>query len=390
MLYWDYAATTPPHEEVIQSMSEVLRQYYGNPSSLHRYGVQAEALVNKARDVIAAALGVKPKEILFTSGGTESNNLAIQGIARKPQNRGKHLITSMIEHAAVYECFKMLEAEGWRVTYLPVDETGAVRPEDLKAALCDDTVLVSIMYVNNEMGRIQPLQQIGALLREYPRVAFHVDAVQGFAKLPLDPKELGIDLLSASAHKFHGPKGCGFLYRREAVELRPLQVGGGQEQGLRPGTENVPGIVGMAKAVRMAMERLEAHAAQCARLRAIVAEAIGGMPQLALTGSADPAAMAPHIVHFRFPGMKSEVVVHALEQRGVCISTRSACASDEEQPSRVLSAMGLDRAHSVSGLRVSFSGDYTEEDAHLFCSKLKEVVEEFAATAASRNGARRT
>ncbi len=327
-------------------------------------------------------MGVRPKEIVFTSGGSESSNLAIRGLAERMQNKGKHIITSIVEHASVYECCKRLENEGYEVTYLPVDHTGAVRLEDLQSALTEDTFLVSIMYVNNETGRIQPVERIGKLLKDHPRITFHVDAVQAFTKLPLEPAEWGIDMLSVSAHKLNGPKGAGFLYRREGVRLEPLILGGGQEHGLRSGTENVPGIVGMAKSIRMAMENRERTAARTSEIREMLEQTIQSLPELALTGPAHSPLMAPHIVHFRFPGMKSEVVVHALEKHGMFISTRSACSSEEEQPSRVLVAMGLDRAHSISGLRISYSGAHTLEEAEQLCGALRAVVRELAPIAA--------
>lgn len=374
MLYMDHCATTPPYDEVVDTVAQIMKQYYGNPSSLHRLGVEAERLITKAREVIARALDVKPGEIVFTSGGTESNNLAIKGAAHAYRRRGRHIITSMVEHASVYECCKQLEAEGYRVTYLPVDETGAVRVSDLMEAICDDTILVSIMHVNNEMGRIQPVEEIGAVLRNYPRIVFHVDAVQSVGKLKVRPAAAGIDLLSCSAHKIRGPKGVGFLYRRDGIALEPLFAGGGQEDGVRSGTENVPLIVGMAKAVRMAVERQEQAAAHLYSLREKLVRQIGDMRGLTVNGSETMGNMAPHIVNFSAPGIKPEVVVHALEQHGICISTRSACASGEQRPSRVLTAMGLSPAAAASGLRISLSADHTERDIDFFCDALKQVV----------------
>lgn len=376
MLYLDYAATTPPYEEVIDTIAEVMKVHYGNPSSIHGLGVQAEKLLNGAKEVIGLALGVKPDHIICTSGGTESNNLAIRGAAYNYQNRGKHLITTQIEHPSVKEVFAQLEREGFRVTYLPVNRHGSIELETLKAAISEDTILVSIMHVNNEVGTIQPIKAIGDLLAQYPKVLFHVDAVQSVAKLPFSPKEWGVDLCSVSAHKFRGPKGAGFLYRREGVVLRPILLGGGQENGLRSGTENVPLIVGMAKALRISMQELPAKVEHKYKLRRLLASGINAIPELTLTGSDVNEEMAPHIVHFAFAGMKAEVVVHALEQRGIYISTKSACASEESDPSSVMLALGCTREQAVSGLRVSFSDEHTESDIEKFLAALRAVVSE--------------
>lgn len=376
MLYLDHCATTPPHEEVVAAISDIMSRHYGNPSSIHRLGVDAEQLLRKAREVIAGALTCKADEIVFTSGGTESNNLAIKGAVRSYRNRGNHIVTSAVEHASVYECCKQLEEEGFRVTYLPVDKTGAVSVEDVRNALCDETILVSIMHVNNEVGRIQPVKQIGDMLKSFPGILFHVDAIQSIGKLNVAPKELGADLLSVSAHKVHGPKGAGILYVRKGVNLTPLLVGGGQEGGIRAGTENVPLIVGMAKAVRLAVQKQSENAEKLYRLRKRLTDALMEMPELIANGSSDPNDMAPQLVHFSFPGMKSEVVVHALEQHGIWISTRSACASGEEKPSRVLLAMGCGKERAASGLRVSYSAAQTEENISYFTDCLKQVVEE--------------
>ncbi|UQZ87020.1 Cysteine desulfurase [Paenibacillus konkukensis] len=376
MLYLDYAATTPPYDEVADTMAEVMKKHFGNPSSLHRIGIQAEQLLRQARTVIAGCLNVRPDEIRFTSGGTESNNLAIVGAAEQFRHRGSHLITTAIEHASVYETFRQLERRGFRVTYLPVDETGCVKLEELEKALSDDTVLVSVMAVNNEMGRLQPIGEIGAMLKRHPKVLFHVDAVQAVGKLPIDPAAQRIDLFSCSAHKLRGPKGIGFLYCRHGLELQPQIVGGGQESGLRSGTENVPAIVGMAKAVRIACERRADFARHTALLRERIVSCIRAIPELSLTGSERAEDMAPHIVHFTFPGMKSEVIVHALEQHDIYVSTRSACSSGASLPSRVLLGMGYDGQTAANGIRISYSLDQTMDDAKRLCSALGKVVEQ--------------
>lgn len=376
MLYLDHCATTPPYDEVIETMTQIMKQYYGNPSSLHRLGVEAERLLNKAREVIANQLAAHNEEIIFTSGGTESNNLAVRGIAKAYRNRGNHLITTAIEHASVYECCKQLEKEGYRVTFLPADHTGAIRLEQLQQVIDRDTILVSIMHVNNETGRIQPIEEIGQLLRQYPRIAFHVDAVQGIGKFKYNMRESRIDLLSGSAHKFGGPRGTGFLYRRKGLQLEPLLVGGGQETGVRSGTEDVPAIAGMAKALRMCYDKQNEHTSHLYKLRQNLVERISAMNGIFMNGSDKMNEMAPHIIHFSIPGYKPETIVHALEQREIFISTKSACDSSEERPSRVLQAMGLDHSLAISGLRVSLTAENSLEDIHFFADTLASVLKQ--------------
>ncbi|MBO9604931.1 MAG: cysteine desulfurase [Paenibacillaceae bacterium] len=382
MLYLDYCATTPPLDEVVDTIADVMKKHYGNPSSLHRFGLEAERLLGQARAVIAASLSAKPDEIILTSGGTESNQLAIRGVAGQFAGRGNHLITSAVEHPSVLECFRALESEGFRVTVLPVDATGRVSVDELREAVTSETILVSLMHVNNETGRIQPVEEAGELLRAYPRIVFHVDAVQSAGKLPLDPAAHGVDLLSVSAHKLRGPKGAGFLYRRRGLALKPLFVGGGQEFGLRSGTPNVPLAVGMAKAVRIAFERREHAAAHLGRLRRRLARRIAGIPALRLTLPEELDGMAPHMVHFLFPGTPAEAALHALEQRGICISSRSACSSGKPEPSRVLLAMGLTRELAESGLRVSFGEAHTEADI----DAAGDAIEQVAGAMARRKG----
>ncbi|MGG2199344.1 MULTISPECIES: cysteine desulfurase family protein [Paenibacillus] len=388
MLYLDYAATAPMLPEVIDTMTEVMKTHYGNPSSLHRLGIDAQTLVARSRETIASALHCKAAEIRFTSGGTESNNWAIRGAAYRYRHRGTHLITSQIEHDSVYATFRQLEQEGFRVTYVPVDRTGRIDMDALRAALTDDTILVSVMYVNNEMGRVQPIREIGELLRPRVKTLFHVDAVQALGKLQVVPQELGADLLTCAAHKLGGPKGTGFLYIRSGVELQPLLYGGGQEQGLRSGTENVPAIVGMAKAVRIAVQQQPQFAAHTAELRTKLEAVIGSHPELTLSGTDEPGGMAPHLIHFTYPGMKSEVLVHALEQRGIFVSARSACSSSVEKPSRILTAMGYTDAAARSGIRLSYSLQQTLGDVERFDRMLTEVLKAVKpqVTARSRKG----
>lgn len=380
MLYLDYCATAPPHPDVAETVKEIMTRHFGNPSSIHRIGIEAERLLNKSREVISRALQVKPGEIIFTSGGSESNNLGIKGAALAYRHRGNHLITSEIEHASVYESFKQLERMGFRVTFLPVDSSGAVDPEEVKRSLSEDTILVSLMHVNNEVGRIQPVREVGMLLREYPRILFHVDAVQSIGKLDITPGTLGVDLLSVAAHKIQGPRGTGFLYRREGIELEPLIVGGGQEFGLRSGTESVPLLVGMAKAVRLAVDGRKENSRRMYNLRKHLTDRLATFPGLTISGSEIPVNMAPQLVHFTLEGVRAEVMVHALEEQGICISTRSACASGSVSPSRVLLAMGLDRTRSGNGLRVSYSADQTIQDMERFAVAFGQAMKRVAVT----------
>jgi cysteine desulfurase len=393
MLYLDYCATSPIYDEVIEVITDVMKTHYGNPSSLHRLGMDAEMIIKQARKDIAALLLCKPNEIIFTSGGTESNNLAIKGAAFARKNGGKHIITSQIEHASVYDCFTELANLGFRVSYIPVDDSGGVQLKDIENAIEEDTILVSLMHVNNEMGRIQPIKDVGNLLRKYPNIIFHVDAIQSMGKLPVIPQQLGADLLSISAHKFGGPKGAGLLYRRSGVELKPQLAGGGQELGMRAGTENVPFIAGMAKALQIAVEQQGIDAVKLYKLRERLLNRMGEIVDLIITGSELNELMAPQLLHFCFPGMRAEVVVHALEQYGIYISTRSACSSGEIKPSRVLLAMGMNQEMAQSGLRVSYSSKQSLQDIDFFADCLNKVVRELQipkmAYAASKQNNRR-
>ncbi|MFX3633113.1 MAG: cysteine desulfurase family protein [Candidatus Pristimantibacillus sp.] len=373
MLYFDHCASTPPYDEVINTLAEVMKVHYANPSSLHRAGAEADKLILRSRTLLGEMFGVKAEEWLFTSGGTESNNLAIKGAAKQYRSRGNHLITTQVEHASVYDAFKQLEQEGYRVTYLPVNETGHVDPEQLQLAITDETLLVSIMHVNNEVGAIQPLAEIGQLLKKYPRILFHVDAVQSVGKLPIHLKEWGIDLLTGSAHKLRGPKGIGYLYVRESIKLYPLQSGGLQERSMRAGTQNVPGIVASAKALRMAMQSEKKRSERMYALRKQLVAEIDNMPELCINGG-EHSVMAPHIVHFSYPGMKPEVIVHMLEEQGVIASTKSACSSKDDKPSRVLLAMGVGMERATGGVRISFGDEHTEQDIERLGLALRATV----------------
>lgn len=349
-----------------------MENYYGNPSSLHRKGVEAETVLKQAREVAAKFLGCKPGEIIFTSGGTESNNTAIKGVAFQYQNRGKHIITTQVEHATVYDVCKQLESLGFTTTFLPVDRDGRVSLEDVQKAMRPDTILVSVMHVNNELGTIQPVAEIGQWLKQFPRVLFHVDAVQGIGKVPLRLKESGIDLLSVSAHKFYGPRGVGILYKREGLIISPLLMGGGQEGGVRSGTENLPAIAGMAKAIRMLEDM---GPGESTRLYALLEQLRAGIAKIeGCTINTPQSGTAPHIMNISVPGVKAEVLLHALEERGFLISTKSACSSKSSEPSRVLTSIGIERECALSSLRISLGRENTSEDIRQFVDALGDCV----------------
>lgn len=372
MIYFDHAATTPPDEEVVQTVAEVMRRHYGNPSSLHRLGEEGEQLLRRAREVCAIALGAKIQEIVFTSGATESNNQAIKGVAFQYRNRGRHIITTKMEHPSVYESCQQLKLLGYEVTYLPVNEEGVVSAEQVVGAIRKDTILVSIMHVNNETGSVQPIHEIGQRIKQHnPRVLFHVDGVQGFGKLPLSISDSRIDLYSISAHKFRGPKGVGLLFVRNGVTLLPLLSGGGQEGGLRSGTENVPNIVGMAKAVRKAAEGQVDRRSKLESLRSTLLQDLHQRPGLVINSPVDGA---PHLIHFSYPGMKSEVLVHMLEQTGIYVSTTSACSSKKNELSRVLLAMGRSEKVAGSGIRISLCEEHTQADIRQLLCSLDDAI----------------
>lgn len=340
---------------------------------MHQKGVEAENVLKQARKVAAQYLGCKEGEIIFTSGGTESNNTAIKGIAFQYQNRGKHIVTTQVEHPAVYDVCKQLEGIGFAVTYLPVDREGRVSVEDVKRALRPDTILVSVMHVNNELGTIQPVEEIGQWLKQYPKVLFHVDAVQGIGKVPLSLHDFGIDLLSVSAHKFYGPRGVGILYKREGLIIHPLMMGGGQEAGVRSGTENLPAIAGMAKAIRVLEELGKDEAGRLQSLNQRLREGIERID--GCTVNTPRHGAAPHIMNLSVPGVKAEVLLHALEERGFLVSTKSACSSKANEPSRVLTAVGIERDCALSSLRISLGRENTREEIEQFLTALEACVE---------------
>lgn len=363
IVYLDNSSTTRPYKEVIDEMTEAMQNRYGNPSALHRMGVDAEGDIKKCKKQILAQLNQKEGEILFTSGGTEANNLAILGYARRIAKRKNHIITSKTEHKSVLESFKALEREGFLVTYLPVDKFGLVSVDDVMAAVTDKTALISLMMVNNETGIIQPIEELSKRLKKMSTPpALHVDAVQAFGKLRIDLKKLGIDLLSASGHKIHGPKGVGFLYVKKGVQIEPLLFGGGQQQDLRPGTENSYGIIGLSKAVELSFESFDEQMEKLAYLRNRLREGIEKRVPEAIFNTPRDQATSPHILHVSFPKIRGEVLLHALETDGVYVSIGSACNSKVKKYSHVLEAMKLPNELKEGAVRFSLSTQTTEAE----------------------------
>lgn len=377
-VYLDNSATTKVFPQVAQLMTKVMCEDYGNPSSMHRKGVEAEKYIRYARETLAKLLKVSEKEILFTSGGTESDNMALIGCAMANIRRGKHLITTRIEHPAVLQTMHYLESQGFRVTYLPVDSSGRVRLEDLRNAVTPETTLVSMMFVNNEIGSVQPIEEAGAMLKKInPNILFHVDAVQGFGKFKIYPKKMNIDLLSVSSHKIHGPKGVGFLYVGERVKILPITYGGGQQKNMRSGTENVPGIAGMTMAAEMVYEHFEEDVNKLYELKEYFIQGVTRMENVQINGltpEGDLRNTAPHVVSVSIGGVRSEVLLHALEDKGIYISAGSACASNKPQTSETLKAVGLQREYWDSTIRFSFSVFTTKQEIDYTLQTLYEMI----------------
>ena len=373
--YLDNSATTRVLESVKDAVVKAMMEDFGNPSSRHQKGVEAERYLKEAREIIASTMKVNEKEIYFTSGGTESNNWALIGAALANQRSGKHIITSAIEHAAVIQPLMYLEELGFRVTYLPVDRKGHISLEDLREALCEDTILVSIMYVNNEMGAVEPIEEIGKMIKEYRKeIVFHVDAIQAYGKYRIYPKRMGIDMLSVSGHKFHGPKGTGFLYVKEKTKLRPLILGGGQQKGMRSGTDNVPGIAGLGEAAREAYRDFDDKVAHLYALKAHMMEGIRRLPDTQINNG-EGKESAPHIVSVSFRGVRSEVLLHALEERGIYVSSGSACLSNKKLPvSTVLKEIHLEKELLETTLRFSFCEQTTMEEIDYCLRALEELL----------------
>jgi len=375
-IYLDNAATTRPYDSVRSIMMETMDTAFGNPSSMHGKGFEAEKYVKEATDIIAKSLKVDPKEIIFTSGGTESNNLAIIGTATALKRRGNHIITTMIEHPSVHNPVLFLEENGYRVTYVPVDSMGKIKEEELLEAVGDDTILVSFMYVNNEVGSVQPISELSRKIKEKnPNVCIHVDAIQAYGKFRIYPAREGIDLLSASGHKIHGPKGVGFLYANSKVKIKPVLFGGGQQRGMRSGTENVPGIAGFGQAVKEGLNHQDESISKLYEIKAYFIERLKEIEGTYINClEEDIKQTAPHILSVSFEGLKSEVLLHALEDKGIYVSAGSACASNHPGLSGTLKAVGLRNDLLDSTIRFSFSGFTTIEEAGQAIVALKELV----------------
>ena len=373
MIYADNAATTKMSRAAIDAMLPVMEEDYGNPSSLYMFGQRAKEILEEARNQVASVIHAEPREIIFTSGGSEADNQAIRSAAMIGKKKGKnHIISTAFEHHAVLHTLKKLEQEGFDVTLLDVHEDGLVRVEELEAAIREDTCLVTVMFANNEIGTIQPIRQIGQVCKDHG-IIFHTDAVQAMGHLPIDVKEDNIDLLSASAHKFHGPKGIGFLYVRKGIRLTNLIEGGAQERGLRAGTENVASIVGMAAALKESVAHMKEDTDHMREMRDLLIEGLAGIPHSALNG--DPSKRLPGNVNFCFEGIEGESLLLLLDDRGICASSGSACTSGSLDPSHVLLAIG--RVHDVAhgSLRLSLGEDITEEQVNYLIKNVGEVVE---------------
>ena len=373
MIYADNAATTKVSRTAIEAMIPCLEEQYGNPSSLYTLGQRAKEILEEARAKVAAAIGAEPAEITFTSGGSEADNQAIRSAAMIGKKKGKtHIISTAFEHHAVLHTLAALEKEGFTYTLLDVHEDGLVRPEELEAAIRDDTCLVTIMYANNEIGTIQPITELGAICKKHG-ILFHTDAVQAVGHLPINVKEQNIDMLSSSAHKYHGPKGIGFLYARKGIRLTNLIEGGAQERGKRAGTENVAEVVAMAAALEEAVANMDRNAAHMSALRDKIIKGLSEIPHSALNG--DAAKRLPGNINFCFEGIEGESLLLLLDDRGICASSGSACTSGSLDPSHVLLAIG--RVHDVApgSLRLSIGDDITEEQADYIIKNVREVVE---------------
>ncbi len=374
-VYLDNSATTRAYDCVGDLVRKVMCQDYGNPSSMHAKGVQAEHYIKETKEILAKLLKVKDKEIVFTSGGTESDNLALIGAARANRRRGNHLITSSIEHPAILNTMRYLEEEeDFRVTFLPVDRYGRVKLEALQEALCPETILVSIMYVNNEVGSVQPIRQAADMVKAYNKdILFHVDAVQGFGKYRIYPKKEKIDMLTLSGHKIHGPKGTGALYIGEQVKIKPIVFGGEQQKNIRSGTENVPGIAGLGLAAKTIYDGLEEKVDRMRALKARFIDGVQKLDDITIHGLCDETS-APHIISVGFAGVRSEVLLHALEEKGIYVSSGSACASNHPAISGVLKGIGAQKEYLDATLRFSMSEFTTEEEIDYTLETLYNLV----------------
>jgi cysteine desulfurase len=382
-IYFDHNATTPVDPAVVQTMARILAEDFGNASSVHHFGQRAKAVLDDARSLVATLVGGEPGEIVFTSGGTESDNFALRGVAEALEPTGRrHLIASSIEHEAVLTTFKALARRGWRTTLLPVSSTGIVDPADLAAALADDTALVSVMHANNEIGTIQPIAELARLAHDRGAL-FHTDAVQSVGKIPVNVKALGVDFLSLSAHKFNGPKGAGALWIKRGARLTAILTGGKHERSRRAGTENVPGIAGLGEAARLAAAKLTPEAVRLAALRTRLEDAIlAKVPGTAINGARDPRV--PNTTNISFDAVEAESLLIALDLEGVAVSTGSACSSGTLEPSHVLRAMGLPSPRTQNSIRFSLGAGNTDAEVDFVVSKLPAIVDKLRSLTGAR------
>lgn len=375
--YLDNAATTMPFPEVREIMMQTMEMDYGNPSSMHQLGIDAENYIKEARRIIAKSLKAEEKEIIFTSGGTESNNQALIGTALANKRKGMHLITTRIEHASVYNPMLFLEEQGFRVSYISVDKNGHINMEELLDSICEETILVSIMYVNNEIGAVENIAYISKKIKEKKNdIIFHVDAIQAYGKYYIYPKRMGIDLLSVSGHKIHGPKGIGFLYVKDKLKINPYIYGGGQQKGMRSGTENVPGIAGLGMAAKLIYEDHEEKIQKLYELKEYFIQKINALEDVYINGAdgIEITDMAPHVVSVCAKGVGSEVLLHALEDKGIYVSSGSACSSNHPALSGTLQAIGLEKKMIASTIRFSFSVFTTKEELDYAVTALEELL----------------
>ncbi len=373
-IYLDNSATTAVHPDVVKLMSKIMLEDYGNPSSKHNKGVQAERYLNEAGETLASILKCDKKELLYTSGGTESDNMAFIGTALANKRRGNHIITTMIEHPAILETTVFLEKNGFEITYLPVDATGRVSLEALKEALRPETILVSIMYANNEVSIAEPIAEAASMVKEYnPEIIFHTDAVQAFGKYRIIPKRENIDLMSVSAHKLHGPKGVGFLYIKDKTRINPIIFGGGQQKGMRSGTENVPGIAGMALAAKLCYENFDEKIERLYELKEYFTDKVLEIPGTVFNGRRGHEG-TPHVISISFENVRSEVLLHALEDKGIYVSSGSACSSNKPALSGTLKAIGVKNNLLDSTIRFSLCTENTKEELDEVITALNELV----------------
>ena len=374
LIYLDNAATTKTSPTVVEAMLPYFTEYYGNASSIYSIGTKSKEAINKSRETIAATLGAKPEEIYFTAGGSESDNWALKATAEAYESKGKHIITTSIEHASVQAPLAYLKELGYEITELSVDHDGIISLEELRDAVREDTVLVSIMMVNNEIGAVEPVEEAAKVIKaKNPDTLFHVDAIQAYGKFRICPKKMGIDLLSVSGHKIHAPKGTGFLYIRDKVKVKPIIYGGGQQKGMRSGTENVPGVAALGEAAAEIYENFDAKVDHMYEIKQRFIDEVTQIPGVTVNGKTGRDS-APQIVSITIEDVRSEVMLHSLEEYGIYVSAGSACSSNKPAPSRTLQGIGLPKQKLESTIRISFCVNTTEEEVDYAVEKMKEII----------------